>query len=411
MKKVMILGAGIYQVPLIQKAKEMGLSTLVVSYPGPYPGFDMADQCLYVDTRDQEAILMAARENYIDGICTTGTDVAVRSLGYVCDSLGLPGLSYKAALNVTDKFLMRTALRDGGAEGIPFFQAFRFEDALDAFQKLGGPVMVKAVDSSGSRGIIRVDAIENLKEAYQQACSVTRLPYVMVEQCVDGHEIGVDGFILQGKIKLLLPHDKFVVRSKDTTLPGGHAFPYSVSEKNLRSIQQVIEAAITALGLDNCAFNADVMISQEKAYLLEIGGRCGATCIPELISAYCGFDYYQKILMACLGLEPDFSYENPTPCMARLLFSPIDGVITKIDHKALQELKHTGCQFSLDYPKGAFVEKVKNGTDRIGQCILETGCRDKLDSMVDALYGALEINHVPLIQLWNDNSKRKGLSL
>lgn len=62
MKKIMILGAGIYQVPLILKAKEMGLYTLVVSYPGPYPGFALADECLYLDTRDEAGILKAARE-------------------------------------------------------------------------------------------------------------------------------------------------------------------------------------------------------------------------------------------------------------------------------------------------------------------------------------------------------------
>ena len=87
MKKIMILGAGIYQVPLILKAKEMGLYTLVVSYPGPYPGFALADECLYLDTRDEAGILKAAREKEIQGICTTGTDVAIRTLGHTAELL------------------------------------------------------------------------------------------------------------------------------------------------------------------------------------------------------------------------------------------------------------------------------------------------------------------------------------
>ena len=89
----MILGAGIYQVPLIQKAKEMGLETIVVSIPGNYPGFAFADKVYKLDTRDQEAVLRAAQRERIDGICTSGTDVAVVTIGYVCEKLGLPGIS------------------------------------------------------------------------------------------------------------------------------------------------------------------------------------------------------------------------------------------------------------------------------------------------------------------------------
>ena len=85
-KKIMILGAGIYQVPLIRKAIEYGLSPVVVSIPGDYPGFALADTCCYLDTRDFEQVLEAARRERIAGICTSGTDVAVRTIGYVCEA-------------------------------------------------------------------------------------------------------------------------------------------------------------------------------------------------------------------------------------------------------------------------------------------------------------------------------------
>ena len=104
---LMILGAGIYQVPLIKKAKELGYHTIVVSYPGPYPGFDIADEVLYLDTTDSEAILDAARNMNIKGICTTGTDVAMGSIGLVNDTLGLSGISGQAARVLTDKSVMK----------------------------------------------------------------------------------------------------------------------------------------------------------------------------------------------------------------------------------------------------------------------------------------------------------------
>ena len=83
MKKIMILGASVYQAPLLATAKRLGLYTIVCSVPGDYPGFALADKVYLINTVDKEAILKAAQEEQIDGICTSGTDVAVATIGYV----------------------------------------------------------------------------------------------------------------------------------------------------------------------------------------------------------------------------------------------------------------------------------------------------------------------------------------
>ena len=107
MKKLMIMGAVIYQVPLIRKAREMGIYTIAVSIPGNYPGFAVADEVCHINTVDYEAVLKVAREKQIDGIVTAGTDVAVITIGKVCDELGLKGLSFEAARIASDKMLMK----------------------------------------------------------------------------------------------------------------------------------------------------------------------------------------------------------------------------------------------------------------------------------------------------------------
>ena len=114
MKKIMILGAGIYQVPLIRTARRMGLYTIGVSIPGDYPGFALADKIYELNTRDKEAILAAAEKEQIDGICTSGTDVAVSTIGYVCEKMHLSGIPYEAAEILTDKAKMKDAFRQGG---------------------------------------------------------------------------------------------------------------------------------------------------------------------------------------------------------------------------------------------------------------------------------------------------------
>jgi phosphoribosylaminoimidazole carboxylase (NCAIR synthetase) len=129
-EKIMILGAGIYQVPLILKAKELGIYTIVVSIRGNYPGFNFADKCYFLDTRDFEGILEAASNEKIDGIITTGTDVAVKAIGYVNDKLGLSGISYRAAELSTDKALMKDAFVKGGVKSAEYSKVDTIEDAL-----------------------------------------------------------------------------------------------------------------------------------------------------------------------------------------------------------------------------------------------------------------------------------------
>ena len=133
----MILGAGIYQVPLIRTARRMGLYTIVVSIPGDYPGFALADKIYELNTRDKEAILAAAEKEQIDGICTSGTDVAVSTIGYICEKMHLSGIPYEAAKILTDKAKMKDAFRQGGVSAADGMRVRSAEEAQKAAEQLG----------------------------------------------------------------------------------------------------------------------------------------------------------------------------------------------------------------------------------------------------------------------------------
>lgn len=391
MKKLMILGAGIYQVPLIQKAKELGLFTIVVSIPGNYPGFADADQICYLDTRDKEAILSAAQEEQIAGICTAGTDVAVASIGYVCSHMGLAGISEEAALTVTDKWRMKEAFRKGGVSTADFEQVFSPEDAEKAAGRLGYPICLKAVDKSGSRGIQKVSSPAELRSAWSESRRVTDREYLLAEEYIDAHEIGVDGFIRDGKPVLLVPHDKFVCRAGNVTIPAGHRFPYRADNALLTEISRQITRAAAATGLDNCPFNADVFVRGNRAWIIEIGGRSGATCIPELMSCFCGYSYYEAMIRAALGERPDFPSPAGRPCMAKLLFSETGGILENINRKSLDSPELSKSIWHLDYGTGDRIPKVHNGTDRIGHLIMEGEDEAELDRALAVLRNALSI--------------------
>lgn len=384
MKKVLILGAGIYQVPLIKKAKDMGLYTIVVSIKGNYPGFEFADKVYYENTTDYETVLQIAKDEKIDGIITTGTDVAVITIGKVCDELGLSGLSFEAAKVASNKLLMKTKYEEYGVRTARFRKVpFDIEIVKSEVKVLNYPLIFKAVDTSGSRGIIRVDSIDEFESAMAYTKSATKLDYFIVEEFLEGDEFGAQAFVYRGELQFILPHGDYVFKG-DTGVPIGHYAPYEMGDDIVEDAKEQLANAAKAMGLDNCAINADFILMNGKTYVLELGGRCGATCLAELTSIYYGFDYYEKLILACLGEDVSFESNMAVANASKLLISNKTGKI--ISQKNNNEENENILEVQFDYNVGDEVCEFKVGPHRIGHVVTKGG---SLDEAVDVLERAL----------------------
>ena len=369
-KKMMILGAGIYQVPLIEKAKEMGLETIVVSRDGDYPGFTIADKSLHIDTTDIEGILQAAREEGIDGIVTAGSDVCVPAIGRVCDELGLPGISYEAAISSSVKRDMKAAFEAHGVPTAEYRMAHDLESAMEALEGIRGKALVKAIDSSGSRGITVLEenrTREDVEDAIRAVREATRADEFIVERFIEGEEFGAQALVAKGEVVFVLPHgdDVFV---GDTGVPVGHHAPIQLDDETVRSIEETVIAGIRALGLDDCAVNVDCILSDGQVYVIELAGRVGATCLAEIVSIRYGIDYYETLLRTALGMEVgSFDPGNGAPAFGRLVTSDVSGVIESVTLPDDDDPRII--QLSLDYGPGDRIEAFRTGPDRIGQVV------------------------------------------
>lgn len=379
----------------------------MVSVPGNYPGFAFGDKICYEDTRDYEKILEIARAEKIDGIVTTGTDVAVVTIGKVCDALRLPGLSFEAGKVATDKMLMkqnyekhgvRTARyrrisleedskENGAAEGNKDFQIIkRLEQELAGLEF---PLIFKAVDTSGSRGIVKAENSSKFAEAYQRVRENTRKDYFIVEEFLEGEEFGAQSFVSQGKIQFILPHGDYVFQG-DTGVPIGHWAPYELEQSVIEDAKEQLQKAVIAMGLDNCALNADFILSGGKPYVLEIGGRAGATCLAELVSLYYGYNYYEKIIQAALGLPVDFASQEANPNVGMLLRSEKTGSIRKIVNKNDREDKQI-VEIQFDYQAGDQVQAFRVGPHRIGHVVVKADTLEEARAKMKEALGKIEI--------------------
>ena len=389
MKKLMIMGAGIYQVPLIKTAKEMGIHTIAVSIPGNYPGFAWADEVLHINTVDSEAVLAAAKERGIDGICTAGTDVAVMTIGRVNDALGLSGISYEAAKLACDKVLMKQCYEENGVRTARYRKVYFDEDAQEKIRGLEYPLIFKIVDSSGSRGITKVESPDQVEGAIANAKAFTRKAYYIVEEFITGSEFGAQAFVMDGKVQFILPHGDYIFQGS-TGVPAGHFAPFALTEEEEADCRETTERALRAMKVDNCACNCDFIMRDGKTYVLEIGGRSGATCLAELVSIYYGYDYYRKIIEVALGEKPDFPTDQAVPNASKLLMSDRDGEIIALANRNPKEDKNL-YEVQFDYTVGDQVKKFHVGPHRIGHVITQGTTLEEATQALDRALGNITI--------------------
>lgn len=383
MNNLLILGAGVYQLPLIKVAKAQGYRTVVVSIPGNYPGIKLCDEFYPINTTDSLAVKELARRICPAGIVTAGTDVALFSLAMSCAALGLPGPTPDSARMATNKRAMKDAFLAGGVRSARYMEVRSTAEAMRIWDTFGAPVLFKCVDKSGSRGIAKAFDRCEAEAACKYAFSASDLDYVLAELLIEGHEIGVDGYVdLNGNVVFMAPHDKVVWNNGKTDIPIGHKmngafidFCYTKTD-----LKDQVQRVASSLKMSSCFFNMDVMIADGKAWIIEAGVRTGATCIPEVISAYYGFDMYEAILMAAVGDEPYFS-TNPRVAASegRLLFAKEESVLVNpID------LSARGISVSYDYPVGSELPSFVSGNNRCGQMVATGSSPELLSQVLDS---------------------------
>lgn len=206
-KTILIVGAGFGQLPAIETAKKMGITTVVVDKNPQAVGAIVADYFYDVDIIDKDAVLEVAKKHNVSGIMTMQSDLPVPTIGYVNDVLGLNGVSLNVANICSNKNQTRAELKKRNAAQPDFEITFNLKDAIEAAEKIGFPCVVKAPDSSGSRGITKVNKLEEIEPAFEEAVLYSRNKAIIVEEFIEGIEFGAQTFSVNGKCESVLLHN------------------------------------------------------------------------------------------------------------------------------------------------------------------------------------------------------------
>lgn len=371
MQRIMILGAGAAQIPLIQTAKAMGYETVVATIPGPYPGIEEADIVSYTDITDCEGIAAAAKELGVCAIATCCLETGLKALAYACKTLGLPGITPEAAEISVNKLVMKQVFRENDVLSARFRLLKTHTDLDQAIAEIGLPLVVKAVDLQGSKGVYVVNSAEEAHEALTTCLRLTKEPYCLAEEFISGENIGAEAFVQNGRVLFVLP-DGTISHKGHVNIPMGHFVPLDRPEAVRTRICREVEKSIRACGFDHCAVNVDLVLHGDEPYIIELTARAGATCLPELVSIYYGVDYYRLILMAALGQDTSAFFETHTaahtPAAATMLTAPEAGIVRDIRLPA--QLPETVYDLHFIVKPGDEVRPFAGTIDRIGQIIV-----------------------------------------
>lgn len=300
----MILGAGVGQLPLIEYAKKAGCYVIAVSPKGDYPGFAIADECLYADISDKEIVLQMAKDCQIEAIATDQTDISVPTLLYVAQALGLPQVECTDVNNFRYKSRMREVCRAQGLPTIASCVTNNLEEAKSFFNNLPTPMaIIKPVDSQGSRGVTKVHSESELESAFAFAMGYSRRKEIIIEQFIDGQEIEVDTIVKDGEVKAILIGDVFNFHTANTFSAYERIYPTAYDDTMQQRIRDINFRTLTALGIRTGWTHGEYIVSKDgEVYLIEVGIRGGGNYIGSyIVKTMLGFGTYELAFMAAMG--------------------------------------------------------------------------------------------------------------
>lgn len=302
MKRLLILGGTYFQVPAIEYARSQGYYVITCDYLPDNPGHRLAHEYHNVSTTDRAKVLALAQELKIDGILCFASDPAAPTAAYVAEQMGLPGNSYNNICRFGEKHLWRQFLAENGFN-TPKAKSYTSIAEVN-LTEWNYPVMVKPIDSSGSKGVTKVSTAEGLAKAFDYALLFSRAGRIIIEEFIDrvGAQIGGDGFYGEDHLDFVCFGDQVVNNNINGFVPCGMMFPSNISNELAQRIHNEIERAIQLSGMRNLSFNLEVMIDKEdRIFLMEIGPRNGGNCIPEVIEQYSDVNMVALAVEAAMG--------------------------------------------------------------------------------------------------------------
>ncbi|MBR1765155.1 MAG: ATP-grasp domain-containing protein [Ruminococcus sp.] len=320
MNIILLLGGSSQQVIAIETAKRLGFYTVLCDYLPDNPGQYVADKFYLLSTTDKQAMLDVAEKENIDGVLAYASDPAAPTAAYVAEQLGLhtnPAESVEILCN-KDKF--RKFLSEYGFN-TPYANGYSdIETAINDTDKFTLPVIIKPVDSSGSKGATVLRSWDNVKEAVEFAFSFSRCKRIVIEEFIEKKHpylIGGDIFVWDGKVIMWGLMNCHRDGNVNPLVPVGKSYPPELDDEDLQKVKDTLQDMVDKLHITFGAMNVELVVDKNgRVFPIDVGPRNGGNMIPDLLGYIFGVDVVEMTVKAAMGETPDIKMKESVPYYA-----------------------------------------------------------------------------------------------
>lgn len=307
MKKLLLLGGARYLLPVIEAAHRLGIYVITCDYLPDNIAHKYSDQYLDVSIIDKDAVLEAAKKEKIDGIMSFATDPGVVTAAYVAEKMGLPSAgSYESVSILQDKGRFRKLLTDNGF-AVPHARSY---ESISAAQKdtdyFNWPVIVKPVDSAGSKGVTKVDSPADLEKSIKYALEFSHSNKFIIEDFIEkkGCSSDSDCFSIDGKLVVTtFSSQRFDAKAENPYAPMAYSWPSTFTKEHEKELKSELQRLLKLLDMKSSIYNVETREGVDgKAYIMEVSPRGGGNRLAEMVRYATGMDLISASVKAAVGM-------------------------------------------------------------------------------------------------------------
>ena len=380
-KRILVLGAGLAQVDCIRSAQAGGYTVIALDGNPEAEGKSVADTFIHLDIMDVEAVLKCAREHEVHGVVSYAAEAPLQSVLAVRTALGLPGLGEEPLSISQDKLRQRRCF-DGLAQ--PAYRPLRSREDCQSVSELGFPLIIKPVDSSGSRGVSQVDVLTSVEPAWQAAMEASKMGSAIAESFMEGVEYTVEGISIDGEHHILAISEK-------AKPPGKYRvatelwYPAQLDADMETRIHRLLRDAYTRAGVDSTPTHSEVIITTDGPKIVEIGCRGGGFYVfSKVVRLVTGYDIALNWTRISAGdpVEPPGQIQrNP---VLLYFFSAPPGILQSVSQ--VDRLKsNPRIEFGFFFQQGERVPELATDGSRAGWAIATADSVEALREMYNEI--------------------------
>lgn len=381
-KKILILGAGSSQVPLITRALEFGYYTIICSYDRKEPGAELAHEFFEISVTDKKAVLKLAEDKNVELVISHGSDVAAPTAAYVSEILHLQGNPFETVQMMTDKGMFRSFLKEHEFNVPEFITINESGRYLDSYLMHNLPLLVKPVDSSGGRGISKVNGVSDLENALSVALKYSDKNTVIVEEFIETNfnQVHGNGFVLDGKLAFSHLGDHHFSLSNEI-IPVATSWPSKLSEELQVRIEKEVNRFVRLSDFRFGPINIEARIDKKnRIYMIELAPRTAVNFVEELTRKATGVDTTLQLFNYLNGNKVDLKIKRTGYVAYYLVHSGRDGTLNKTIINP--DIEKYISERNFTKKPGDRVFQYRNMTDSTGILLFNFGSSEVMDSVM-----------------------------